>query len=116
MEEYQGVWSRDYRLHEPYKTVIATSIHPAELLNTWKNEVLEASYAELKVKAASRNCSPKQNSPLIQHHCIAVGFVALRCNCIELLKLHGQQGFSSSSWIKSKGIYYQAQRVLMSEQ
>jgi len=110
MEEYQGVGSRDYRLHEPYKTVILQASNPAELLKLG-NEVLSKLRGAESEAAFKELLAESKNSQLIQHHA-RVGFVATSMqDCIELLETARTQGFSSSSWDHPKGIYYQPKGI-----
>ena len=105
MEEYEGPKSTDYRLHEPYKTIILSASNPNDLsqvgnhiLNQLKAAESETTFRELV--ATSKNIVLKQ-----QH--ARVGFVADSIqDCIEILKTAISQGFSSDAWDHPKGIYY----------
>jgi len=110
IEEYQGVGSRDYRMHEPYKTVILQASNPAELLQLG-NEVLSKLRGAESETAFKELIAESKNSQLNQHHA-RVGFVATSIqDCIELLETARTQGFSSSSWDHPKGIYYQPKGI-----
>ncbi|MFT4569014.1 MAG: polyketide-type polyunsaturated fatty acid synthase PfaA, partial [Saprospiraceae bacterium] len=105
LEEYQGRGTTDYRLHEPYKTILLEASTPAELL-TVGTEMLrglnspESETAFKELVATSKNISLPQQSA-------RVGFVAnSKQECIEIIKTAISQGFASTSWDHPKGIYY----------
>jgi acyl transferase domain-containing protein len=106
MEEYKGPRSTDYRLHEPYKTVILQASDPAELLKRG-NEVLRRLHDAESDTVFKELVDESKNIKLIQHYA-RVGFVATsKQDCMDLLETAQAQGFSSSSWDHPKGIYYQ---------
>jgi acyl transferase domain-containing protein/sensor domain CHASE-containing protein len=110
IEEYQGPERRDYRLHEPYKTVILQASNPAELLKLGNEVLSQLRGAESEI-AFKELITKSKNSQLNQHHA-RVGFVATSIqDCIELLETAQNQGFSSSSWDHPKGIYYQPKGI-----
>ena len=105
MEEYQGQGSADYRLHEPYKTVILQASSPTELLKLG-NEVLSQLHGAEGETVFKDLVAESKNIQLIQQHA-RVGFVATsKQDCLALLETAHAQGFSSSAWDHLKGIYY----------
>ncbi|MFT5914691.1 MAG: polyketide-type polyunsaturated fatty acid synthase PfaA, partial [Bacteroidia bacterium] len=106
LEEYLGRGTTDYRLHEPYKTILLQAANPVELLKVG-TEILsqlngaESETAFKKLIADSKNIQLKQQNA-------RVGFVANSIqDCIEMLETADSQGFSSSAWNHPKGVYYQ---------
>jgi len=110
IEEYQGPERRDYRLHEPYKTVILQASNPAELLKLG-DEVLGQLRGAESETAFKELIAKSKNIKLTRHHA-RVGFIATSIQeCIALLETARTQGFSSSSWDHPKGIYYQPKGI-----
>jgi len=110
LEEYEGKTAKQYRLHEPYKSIIVQASNPSGLLNL-VNQTLsqlngaegEAAFKELV--AASKNISLAQQNA-------RVGFVANSLqDCIDILNAAIGQGFSSNAWNHPKGIFYRSSGI-----
>lgn len=105
LEEYQGKGSTNYRLHEPYKTILLQASNPAELFQLGKDVVAQLNGPEGET-AFKTLVAESKNVRLIPQNA-RIGFVASsQQDCIELLQTASSQGFSSSSWNHPKGIYY----------
>jgi len=105
MEEYEGGSAREYRLHEPYKTIILEADNPSELLQKCHDLVnqlnsVESDTAFKDLVNTSKTISLRQQNS-------RVGFVSTsKEDCIENLKSAIGLGFSSNAWEHPKGIYY----------
>lgn len=105
MEEYEGSGSTDYRLHEPYKTIILTANNPNDLAQIGQDVLIQLNGAENEI-IFKELVTKTKNITLSQQHA-RVGFVAQSTqDCIEFLKTAISQGFSSNAWDHPKGIYY----------
>ena len=105
MEEYLGRGTTDYRLHEPYKTIILQASNPTELLKIGNAILSQLNSAESET-VFKELIAESKNIQLIQQNA-RVGFVVnSKQDCIEMLKVANTQGFSSNSWDHPKGIYY----------
>ncbi|MCG8326975.1 MAG: acyltransferase domain-containing protein, partial [Chitinophagales bacterium] len=105
MEEYQGKKSTDYRLHEPYKTIILQASNPAVLAQLG-NEVLSQLNGTEGEEAFKVLAAKSKDVVLIQQNA-RVGFVTdSKEDCIKMLKTAIKQGFASNSWEHPRGIYY----------
>ena len=105
MEEYQGQVSEQYRIHEPYKTILLQASNPTELLRL-SNDIInklnglesEAAFDQLVTESKSISLV-KQNA--------RIGFVvSSKEECIDILNTGIAQGFTSEAWDHPKGIYY----------
>ncbi|MFT6215679.1 MAG: polyketide-type polyunsaturated fatty acid synthase PfaA, partial [Roseivirga sp.] len=105
LEEYVGKGTTDYRLHEPYKTVLLQASNPTELLKVG-NEVLSQLNGAESETAFKELIKESKHIKLIQQNA-RVGFVANSVqDCIEMLEIAQAQRFSSIAWDHPKGIYY----------
>ena len=110
MEEYQGERSTNYRLHEPYKTIILQASSPTELIQLG-NEVLNQ-LNRTEGEEAFKVLVAKSKNVLIVQQNARIGFVAnSKQDCIELLKTAIRQGFTSTPWEHPKGIYYRPKGI-----
>ncbi len=107
MEEYQGNNNPlDYRLHEPFKTILLQAASPSELLQLCQAN-LEKLQGSDKVSAfqnmviASEDILPAQSDARI-------GFVAKDvADCIEMLNISIQNlQTNTEEWSHPKGIHY----------
>ena len=106
MEEYQGNKPRDYRLHQPYKTVLLEAENANQLQQLCQNELAnlqgnDAPTAFKNLIKASKNNVPHQSNA-------RVGFVATDVKeCIELLQISIQTLQSNTNeWSHPKGIHF----------
>jgi acyl transferase domain-containing protein len=107
LEEYAGNKETNYRLHEPYKTILLQASTTTELTNVvndaldqLKGEEGEAAFEELVARGKNILLS-KQNA--------RIGFVASsKQECIEMLMMANTQGYASAAWEHPKGIYYRS--------
>ncbi len=105
MEEYLGRGTTDYRLHEPYKTIILQASKPATLLQVVE-KVLNQLDGEESESAFKQLVAESKNIQLIQQNA-RLGFVTnSHQDCKAMLKMAIAQTFSSSPWDHPKGIYY----------
>ncbi|MFT5602343.1 MAG: polyketide-type polyunsaturated fatty acid synthase PfaA, partial [Flavobacteriales bacterium] len=105
MEEYLGRGATDYRLHEPYKTIILQANNPTELLKIG-NELLSQLNGKESETAFKELIAKSKNIRLIQQNA-RLGFVAnSKEDCIEMLQTANSLGFLANSWNHPKGIYY----------
>ncbi len=105
MEEYQGKGKTNYRLHEPYKSILLQANNPQEL-HQLGNEIInqlngtESDSVFKDLVEASKTISLTQQNA-------RVGFVAKsKEDCIDILKAAITQGMGSTAWDHPKGIYY----------
>ena len=110
LEEYEGKAVKEYRLHEPYKSIIVQASTPSELLNLANQTLSQLNSAEgdatfKELIAASKNISLAQQNA-------RVGFVAnSKQDCIDVLNTAISQGFSSNAWNHPKGIFYRSSGI-----
>ncbi len=106
MEEYEGKKQADYRLHEPYKTVLLQAPTPAQLLQECQERLAqlqsdEAPTAFSSLARESKNTTPERPSARL-------GFVATSPEeCVELLRLAIQTlEKNQDAWNHPRGICY----------
>ena len=106
MEEYEGKQAKNYRLHEPYKTILLEAIQPNQLLQdcqSWVTKLqspdADIAFAEL-IKQSKNTQSIRTNARL--------GFVAQNIEeCISFLETCIQNlQKDTTAWSHPKGIYY----------
>lgn len=110
LEEYAGEKAEDYRLHQPYKSVLLHASGADQLIQACKEELnimqnTEGETAFLKMAHAVKDVPPPSDARIgfiahNQQECI--GFLQL---AIELLQQNKQ------AWDHPKGIYYQPSGV-----
>ena len=106
MEEYQGNKPLDYRLHEPFKTILLQAASPPELL-----QLCQASLEKIQgtdQEAAFQNMVKASQDILLVQSNARIGFVARGvADCIELLHISIQNlQTNTEEWSHPKGIYY----------
>ena len=106
MEEYHGKKLTEYRLHEPFKTVLLQAVTPAQLIqdcqsaiNNLKSEDADIAYQNLA--KATKAITLNQQQPRL-------GFVANSIEeCIDLLEISMKSlQATSDEWSHPKGVYY----------
>ncbi|MFK8056365.1 MAG: beta-ketoacyl synthase N-terminal-like domain-containing protein [Saprospiraceae bacterium] len=105
MEEYLGRGTTDYRLHEPYKTIILQASSPAKLLKAGTGVLSQLNGVESET--AFKNLVAKSKTIQLKQGNARVGFVVNTMQeCVDMLKAATEQGFSSSPWDHPKKIHY----------
>ena len=105
MEEYQGSRNQNYRLHEPYKTILLQATTPAGLLSTSQDILNQLQGTESEI--AFKDLVDASKSNTINQQSARVGFVVTSiAECIDVLSSAITQGFKHSAWDHPKGIYY----------
>ena len=111
LEEYEGNKPRDYRLHQPFKTVLLEAENPIQLQQLCQDELTrlqgsDRNNAFLNLVKASKNNIP--------HHSYArLGFVAKdAAECTELLQIAVQNLQSNTNeWSHPKGVHYRPKGI-----
>ncbi|MCB9339986.1 MAG: acyltransferase domain-containing protein [Lewinellaceae bacterium] len=106
LEEYQGKKATDYRLHEPYKSVLLQAVNPVQLqqncqatLEKLQGTDGEAAFAELVSSSKKTTLNPAH---------ARLGFVAESLEeCVAFLQIALQNlQANPNEWTHPKGIYY----------
>lgn len=105
MEEYQGRGYTNYRLHEPYKTIILQAANPTALTQLCNETIhqlngTDGDVAFKQLVAASKDIQLNQQQA-------RVGFIATsKVECTEFLQSAVTQGYATTEWNHPKGIHY----------
>ena len=107
MEEYLGKTKEQYRLHEPYKTILVQAPNPSELIKA-SHDLLNQLNGSEGEAAFNKLVARSKTTSLVQQNS-RIGFIATsKAECIDLLNTGMTQGFASEAWDHPKGIYYRS--------
>ncbi|MCP3927830.1 MAG: acyltransferase domain-containing protein [Bacteroidetes bacterium] len=116
LEEYLGNRSREYRLHQPYKTVLLQAANSAQLQQVCNTELeklqgVESESVFQNLLKISKNVIPALSNARL-------GFVVQNIEeCIEFLKISTQLlETNTNAWTHPKGIYFRPNGVDTSSQ
>jgi len=116
MEEYAGRKNSNYRLHEPYKTVLLQAANPQALQQLCQAQlaVLQGEEGEAAFEALVKASKTSQQVPTQAR----LGFVVSDLEaCKEYLGIAAQQlQTQTQAWEHPKGIYYRPQGINLSTQ
>ena len=105
MEEYQGKKQSNYRLHEPFKTILLQDTSPAKLMELLKitSEILLE-----EGDNAFNDLAKKSRSTVFEKNNARISFVAKNTTeAIDFLQTAIQTlGSNQNEWTHPKGIYY----------
>ncbi|NPD84809.1 acyltransferase domain-containing protein, partial [Lentimicrobium sp. L6] len=106
LEEYAGTKPKDYRIHEPYKSVLLSAQNPSQLLETCKSTLANLEGEESKL--AFLNLTKSSKNSIADKSFARIGFVAQDIEeCISLFQTSIQMlQTKQEQWNHPKGIYY----------
>ena len=117
MEEYEGDKAIDYRLHEPYKTILLQASTTQQLFNDCKNliETLEGPESI----TAFNSLLEQSKSIVLDKTMPRLGFVATsieECKAFLQTSIENLESSKGGSWTHPKGIYFSPKSVDVSNQ